>query len=335
LVKRVMSLCCCALLVFSICGIVYAGGDVATITPSKAVAKVGETFDVTITLRGENVKTYGVHNISFNEKVFELIAGVEGNTEAPVINKWDSETRVLAAAYSAPALVDETILTLQLKVKDTAVSGTYDISFDAIVNKETIKTTTATIEVDGLAVSTAPTEEPDDVVPEAEETDKVLTSLERKKDVICLKINKNLTITYNVKTYIDDENPLVVPYINNGRTMVPLRFISEALQAEVLWEEGWDGCIVKKGDKEIQFVFNSNEFTVNGETYTYEAPIEMLYDRTMVPVRFVSEHLDCDVYWEPINSAVVISPKDNPWVPQRQIEITAINEMLLSIMGII
>jgi len=54
---------------------------------------------------------------------------------------------------------------------------------------------------------------------------------------------------------------------------------------------------------------------------TFDAPIEMLHDRTMVPVRFFSEQLGCDVYWEPINSLVVISPKDNPWVPERKSEI--------------
>lgn len=169
---------------------------------------------------------------------------------------------------------------------------------------------------------------------EKEDTEKELTSLERKKDVICLKIGKSMTITYDKKTLID-ENPLVVPYIVNDRTLVPLRFISEKLGAEVLWEDGWDGCVIKKGETEIKITFGSAEFLVNGEKFTYEAPIEVVNDRTMVPVRFVSEVLGQDVYWHEGAELVIISPIDKPWVETRQAEKTAIDEMLISILGIL
>ncbi len=165
--------------------------------------------------------------------------------------------------------------------------------------------------------------------------DEELSSAERKKDVICLKVGKSMTISYGLKKNIDDENPLVVPYIIHDRTMVPIRFISEALGADVLWENGWSGCIIKKAGKEIKLEFGSSEFFVNGEKFSFEVPVEVVHDRTMVPIRFVSEQLDCDVYWEAINSAVIISPKDNPWQPERKAEINAINEMLLSILNIL
>ena len=99
------------------------------------------------------------------------------------------------------------------------------------------------------------------------------------------------------------------PIIIDGRTLVPLRFVAETLGAEVLWEEGWDGCKIKKGDKEIEITFGSAKFKVNGEEIIYDAPIELVYDRTMVPIRFISEQFDMDVYWNEKNSAVVISPK--------------------------
>lgn len=164
---------------------------------------------------------------------------------------------------------------------------------------------------------------------------KVITSEERKQDVICLQIGKSLTILHGKKALIDPDNTAVVPYISNDRTLVPLRFIAESLGAEVLWSEGQNGCTIKKDGTEIELTFNSAEFKVNGEKVTYDAPIEITNDRTMVPVRFVSEHLNCDVYWNEANKAVVISPKDNPWVENRRAEITALNEMLVTILGII
>lgn len=162
-----------------------------------------------------------------------------------------------------------------------------------------------------------------------------LTSEQRKSDVICLQIGKNLAIAYGEKKTIDEENKNVVPYISGERTLVPLRFVAETLGADVLWEDGWDGCVIKKGEKEIKITFGSAEFVVNGETVVYDAPIEVVEERTMVPIRFVSEEFDCDVYWNALNKAVVVSPMDNPWVETRVAEITALNEMLVTILSII
>lgn len=167
------------------------------------------------------------------------------------------------------------------------------------------------------------------------EQPKPITSKERKKDVICLQVGKSLTVAHGKKALIDPEDLLVVPYISNDRTMVPLRFIAETLGAEVLWNEGENGCTIKKGDTEIELTFGSAEFKVNGKTIVYDAPIELTRDRTMVPVRFVSEQLGCHIYWNELNKAVVISPADNPWVEDRNAEITALNEMLVTILGII
>ncbi len=178
-----------------------------------------------------------------------------------------------------------------------------------------------------------------EVIPDRVEDHKpdtqIVTSQERKKDVICLRVGENLTITYGKKKVIDEENPLVVPYIKEERTLVPLRYIAESLGATVLWESGWNGCVIKKDDKEIEITFGSAEFKVNGETVVYDTPIEVVHDRTMVPVRFISEELGCDVYWNQLNSAVVISPINNPWVEDRKAEITALNEMLISIIGLL
>lgn len=169
------------------------------------------------------------------------------------------------------------------------------------------------------------------IPPKAPQT---LTSEERKKDVICLRVGRNLSVVHGKKKYIDPDNQQVVPYVKNDRTMVPLRFVAEALGAEVLWEEGKNGCTINKDSKNIQITFGSNEFVVDGKTVTYDAPIEVTHDRTMVPVRFVSEEFGCDVYWNQTNSAVVIAPAENPWVADRKAEITALTEMLVTMLGI-
>ncbi len=163
-------------------------------------------------------------------------------------------------------------------------------------------------------------------------TDKIIkpeyTLDQRIADVILLQIDNCYASAYGVRKSIDENNDRVVPYISHDRTLVPLRFVAETLGADVLWENGWNGCIIKKDDKEIKITFGSNEFTVNGKTIIYDAPIEVVEERTMVPIRLISEELDCNVYWEKENRAVIISPLTNPWKESGQTEKTALLKLL-------
>lgn len=159
-----------------------------------------------------------------------------------------------------------------------------------------------------------------------------MTSKTRKQDVICMKIGKGVSFAFGKKAKIDAENPKVVPCIENGRTLVPLRFVAEALGAEVTYNEEANGCSIRKGETNIDITFDSAEFKVNGKSVTYEVPIKVYENRTMIPLRFVSEELGYHVYWNEKNSAVVISPADNPWVETREAEITALNEMLVTML---
>lgn len=173
-----------------------------------------------------------------------------------------------------------------------------------------------------------PEQEKEDVVEETPEKEEELTSAKRGEDVICLRINTPLAFANGKYIDIDEANDKVVPYIVNDRTLVPLRFVSENLGAEVLWEDGWEYCFVNKGDKKIKITFGSADIEVNGKVITYEAPVEVVEDRTMVPIRFISEELGYHVYWNEANSAVAITPIENPWVESRKAE----NDLLLDVL---
>jgi hypothetical protein len=52
--------------------------------------------------------------------------------------------------------------------------------------------------------------------------------------------NKTITATYrNISIYVNGKKvtPEIEPFIYNGRTLVPLRFVSEALNKEVTWDD--------------------------------------------------------------------------------------------------
>ncbi len=347
--KRIIGILCAIAILTTASAVVFAEDSVATISTTSAAAKVGETVDIEVIVAGNPGIAMALLEVDYDNKALKLTkvkdAGLWGDTlHSPNLTSnpyklfWNNP--LVTENYTA----NGTIATLTFEVLHSAKAMEYPITVRNVNNKNILdvnlekvifEIVSGKVTVEGSSSVADSEEETEIVKPDEKPSEEEMTSQERKKDVICLVINKSLTISYGEKKNIDDNNPLVVPYINNDRTMVPLRYISEALNAEVLWEEGWDGCIIKKGDKEIEFTFGSAEFTVNGKKYTYEAPIEMLHDRTMVPVRFISEHLDCNVYWESINGAVIISPKDNPWVPERKAEIAAANEMLLTIFNLV
>jgi len=88
----------------------------------------------------------------------------------------------------------------------------------------------------------------------------------------------------------------VLPIIENGRTLVPLRTIFEALGAEVSWNEETQTVTAKKGSTEIQLIIGGEAYK-NGQLIPLDVPAKSFKGRTLVPLRFVSEALGYQVNW--------------------------------------
>lgn len=119
----------------------------------------------------------------------------------------------------------------------------------------------------------------------------------------------------------------VEPQIINGRTMVPLRKIFEEVGALVKWDGETQSIKAKKSSKTVELAVDSAEMTIdkgktdeNGnavvETVTLDAPAQMVSDRTLVPLRAVSEAFGLDVEWNEKEKKVSITSKsdeDDSW----------------------
>jgi len=84
----------------------------------------------------------------------------------------------------------------------------------------------------------------------------------------------------------------------DGYTLVPMRPIFEALQAEVSWEPQSKTIFATKGGTVISLKLGSKQATVNGKAQQLDAPAQLLQGSTMVPLRFVSEALGAQVSWD-------------------------------------
>ncbi|MDI9477104.1 MAG: stalk domain-containing protein [Natronincolaceae bacterium] len=122
--------------------------------------------------------------------------------------------------------------------------------------------------------------------------------------VIKLTIGRPET-SVNGKSYILD----AVPYIDidAGRTLVPVRFISEAMGAEVNWDPKTRQAIITDENKQIVLTIDSRDVLINGEKQTIDCAATIHSNRTYVPLRFVSEALEAQVEYNEETKGITIT----------------------------
>lgn len=99
----------------------------------------------------------------------------------------------------------------------------------------------------------------------------------------------------------------VTPTIIDGRTLVPVRAIFEALDITVGWDEKTRTVIGTKNGLEIKLPIGGNIATKNNLEIKLDVPATIINDRTLVPVRFISESIGAMVNWDQSARNVVIS----------------------------
>ncbi len=106
------------------------------------------------------------------------------------------------------------------------------------------------------------------------------------------------------------------PVIMNNRTMVPIRFVSEAMGANVQWNGKERTVTITLGKNIAMLKIDDVKAQANGyDVYLDAAPtIIAKTSRTVVPVRFVAETLGMDVSWNGKERSVTIkySPEWKP-----------------------
>ena len=78
------------------------------------------------------------------------------------------------------------------------------------------------------------------------------------------------------------------PIIENGRTLVPLRVIFEALGADVEWAQSTRTATATKDDIIITVQIDNPVMTKDGVNITLEAPPRLVNSHTLVPARSVA-----------------------------------------------
>ena len=97
------------------------------------------------------------------------------------------------------------------------------------------------------------------------------------------------------------------PIIENGRTLVPLRKIFEALGASVEWDQNTKTVTSVKDDTKIVLTIGDSIMYVNGNPVKLDVPGKIVNNRTLVPARAVAEGFNCNVDWDNDTRTVIIA----------------------------
>lgn len=107
------------------------------------------------------------------------------------------------------------------------------------------------------------------------------------------------------------------PIVLNDRTLVPVRAVSEALQAEVAWNQELKEVYIVKDENIVVIQVDNAKGTRNGVVFEMDVAAKIVNERTMIPLRAITEALGCDVQWDAgtrtasIFSKETAPPKEN------------------------
>ncbi len=99
----------------------------------------------------------------------------------------------------------------------------------------------------------------------------------------------------------------VAPIIENGRTLVPYRALLESMGAEVSWEQEAEMATAILGSHRVQVTIDRTTAFVNGIIKEMDVPPRIINSRTMIPLRFVLENLNCTVDWDERSRTVIVT----------------------------
>jgi hypothetical protein len=194
----------------------------------------------------------------------------------------------------------------------TGSGGSISLSGTIIVNYGDSKTFTITpdkgykisdVKVDGKSVGAVSTYTFTNVI----NNHTIEVVFEKNQIVIVLQIGKTSFTVNGVPSTLDSP-----PIIRNGRTLLPIRAVVESLGGTVGWEPSLKVVSITLGAHNLSLQIGSYKATVDGKVVQIDPDNpkvvpEIINGRTMLPLRFVTENLGCDVKWDGGTKTITIT----------------------------
>ena len=112
--------------------------------------------------------------------------------------------------------------------------------------------------------------------------------------VVSVNADSEITVNLNGAKITFDQPPI----IQNGRTLVPMRKIFEAMDCEVEWSDEGVINIWKNGENIMFLRIGGYGMWTPSRTVELDVPPIIVNDRTLVPVRAITESMGAEVIWD-------------------------------------
>lgn len=125
-------------------------------------------------------------------------------------------------------------------------------------------------------------------------------------DIFILKIDSDKAFFNGEETKLD----MGVPMIRDGRTMLPVRFVTEKLGAKVNWIEEEKLVDIMYEGTNVKFYIDNSQYMIGEKRLQFDTVPIIIGDRTYIPARALAEAVDKNIYWNEENRIVVISEEE-------------------------
>lgn len=112
-----------------------------------------------------------------------------------------------------------------------------------------------------------------------------------------LYVGSSKAFVNDVEQQIDTENPNVKVFVENDRSYVPVRFISENYNGQVEWVQETQTVNISFADRKISLTIGVPEIIINGEKKALDVAPIIREGRTFLPLRACTEAIGKEVFY--------------------------------------
>lgn len=112
----------------------------------------------------------------------------------------------------------------------------------------------------------------------------------------------------DIKLWINGDyvNTDVAPVIENERTLVSLRIVSENLGLEVDWDGDLKQITISKAGEQFVFLIGQNFYQEGEFNHDLDVAPKIIDGRTLVPIRVIAEAFGQEVTWDNVARTVAV-----------------------------
>lgn len=137
--------------------------------------------------------------------------------------------------------------------------------------------------------------------------EKAVVSTEKATEETQVKTDDAIKVVVDRKEIIFTDQ---APIIKNDRTMIPLRGVLETMGIDIVWNAEEQSITAERGDSYALFKIGETTLKTDEGEITLDVSPEIINDRTMIPLRAITESFGAEVTWDADTKTVTINDKN-------------------------